>query len=233
MTNQGIQRVLATIGMVTMIGFLLQVDEVSAADSTTPMDSTSDNSDVQSRGLALPKLAPPPPPPPVQLPSTVPVIDSARVVTRPPCDTRQLQPYQIAKPCARVTSTSSTPEANMQHKLQFKGKNLLGATVSIANGPNDIRLGVPGALGDPVGCPPGACFEIYVIPDQGSQRGPRTLQVKNPQGQTTTVQIEVIDGPVINVPPPQPGRTARPLPPCPTLSPNPSGPTAVKPIPCQ
>jgi len=190
--------------------------------------------DVQSRGLALPKLTPPPPPPPpVQIPSTVPVLDSVRVVTRPPCDTRQLQPYQIAKPCARVTSTSSTPEANMQHKLQFKGKNLLGATVSIANGQNDIRLGVPGALGDPVGCPPGTCFEIFMTTYQGTLRGPRTLQVKNPQGQTTTVQIEVIDGPVINVPPPQPGRTAQPLPPCPQLSPNPNGQTAVKPIPCQ
>ena len=194
--------------------------------------------DVQSRGLALPKLTPPPPPPhpPVQLPSTVPVIDSVRVVARPLCDTRQLQPYQIAKPCVRVTSGASTPEPYMQHKLQFKGKNLLGGTASIANGPNDVQLGVPGALGDPVGCPPGACFEIFMTTHQGTQRGPRTLQIKNPQGQTTPVQIEVVDGLVIQIPTPKPGtpaRQAQPLPPCQPLPPNPNGQTAVKPIPCQ
>lgn len=241
MTDQGIQRVLAAIGMVgmvMMIGAPLEAEKAFASDSTnTPTDSTSDSGDVQSRGLNLPNIAPPPPPP-VQLPSTVPVIDSVRVVTRPPCDGRQLQPYQIAKPCARVTSTSSTPETNMQHKLQFKGKNLLGAIVSIANGPNDVRMDVPGALGDPVGCPPGACFETYVTTHQGTQRGPRTLQIKNPHGQTTTVQIEVVDGVVIQVPTPRPGQAAQPaqprqLPPCPQLSPNPSGPTGIKPIPCR
>ncbi len=180
--------------------------------------------DVKPRGFSLPNITPPPPPPPpppsMQLPSTVPVVDSLRVVSRPRCDTRQLQPHQIAKPCSRVTSTSSTLEANMQHKLQFMGKNLLGATVSIVSGPNDVRLAVPGALGDPVGCPPGTCFDIYTITHQGTQRGSRTLQVKNPQGQTTTVQIEVVDGLVINVPPPQPGTAAKPtqLPPCPSSS---------------
>lgn len=229
---------MAGLGMVIVIGLLLQAGKASAADSTTvPSDAPLSDGDVQSRGLSLPNIAPPPPPPPpVQLPSTIPVIDSVRVATRPACDTRQLQPYQIAKPCVRVTSTSSTPEATMNlHKLQFRGKYLLGATASITNGPNDIQLDVPRALGDPIGCPPGTCFEIYMIPHQGTQRGPRTLQVKNPQGQTTTVQIEVVDGLIIQVPTPKPGQAAQPtqLPPCPTLNPNPTGPTLIKPFPCK
>jgi len=230
----GLRMMIAT-GLVTMLGFMTVTHGRAADDPpASATESASDIDNVQSRGLTLPK--PTLPPPPVQLPSTVPVIDSVRVVTRPTCDTRQLQPYQIAKPCARVTSTSSTSEANMQHKLQFKGKNLLGATVFISNGPNDVRLGVPGALGDPVGCLPGACFEIYMTPHQGTQRGARALQVKNSQGQTTTVQIEVVDGHVINVPPPNPGRTAQPapprqLPPCPP--PSSTGTTLRQPGSCQ
>ena len=236
MTNQGIERVLAAIGMVMMIGFPLQIDAVSAADSTTtPTDSTSDNGDVQSRGLTLPKLTPPPPPP-VQLPSTVPVVDSFRFTRRPPCDTRSLQAYQAAKPCVRATAGSTISDPSAFHELQIKGRNLLGATVSIVNGPNDIPIRpgrIPGVGSQVVDCPAGFCIEIYLETFQATQRGQRTLMIKNPQGQSVKIQIEVVDGHVINVPSAQPGRTAQPLPPCPKPSPNPSGPTGVKPIPCQ
>ena len=187
--------------------------------------------DVQSRGLSLPNIAPPPPPPPppqvtapaLPVPSTVPVVNSLKVVIRPRCDTRQLQPHQIAKPCSRVTSTSSTIDTESMHILEFRGKNLLSPTLSIVNGPSDINIHVGDPLSRIQTCPPGACLRASMRPHQGTQRGPRTLQIKNPQGQTTTVQIEVVDGLVINVPPRQPGTAAQPaqsqqLPPCPPLS---------------
>ncbi|MDO9119837.1 MAG: hypothetical protein Q7U39_17915 [Nitrospira sp.] len=137
------------------------------------------------------------------IPSTVPVVESFKFTRRPPCDTRQLQTYQAAKPCVRTTPTSSTSEPSAFHELQIKGKNLLGATVGIAAGPPDIpvRPGrIPGVGSQIVDCPAGSCIEVYLETFQATQRGQRILAVRNPQGQSTTFQIEVIDGIVIALP---------------------------------
>ncbi|NOS78721.1 MAG: hypothetical protein HOP35_12325 [Nitrospira sp.] len=151
------------------------------------------------------------------LPSTVPVVESFKFTRRPTCDTRQLQAYQAAKPCVRTTPTSSTSEPSAFHELQIKGKNLLGVTVGIVAGPTDIpvRPGrIPGVGSQIVDCPAGSCIEVYLETFQATQRGQRTLAVRNPQGQNTTFQIEVIDGIVIALPAPGPAATAQ-LPKCP------------------
>ena len=194
------------IGLCT--GFILFSLPVGGKAADPPQPGA--DGDVQSRGLSLPNLSPPPPPPPppqvtppaLPVPSTVPVVESLKVVIRPRCDTRQLQSNQIAKPCSRVTSTSSTVDTESTHILEFRGKNLLGPTLSIVSGPSDINLHVGDPLSRIQTCPPGACLRASMTPHQGTQRGPRTLQIKNPQGQTTTVQIEVVDGLVIQAPSP-------------------------------
>lgn len=62
MTYQRIQHAMAGLGMVIVIGLLLQAGKASAADSTTvPSDAPLSDGDVQSRGLSLPNIAPPPP----------------------------------------------------------------------------------------------------------------------------------------------------------------------------